>query len=103
MKPVRWLALPLLLVPLILLGCQGGSDGSKEKIYDVKGKVVALDADKKTVVLDHEDIPGFMRAMEMKFPLEKATLAENIKVGDHVQGKLKVKAGETVITELQKR
>ncbi len=70
MKLARRLTSRLLLVAMLLPGCQGGSGGSKEKIYDVKGKVVTLDADKKTVVLDHEDIPGFMRAMEMKFVVE---------------------------------
>ncbi len=91
-----------LLVLVIFAGCQSGSD-SKSKVYDIKGKVVAVDAAKKSVTLDHEDIPGFMKAMEMKFSAEKSTMLEGIKAGDQVQGKLKVTGNDYVITELQKR
>ena len=94
--------LPLFLVPLVLIGCQKESDVSKEKIYDVKAKVVSVEMDKKTVVLDHEDIPGFMKAMVMKFSVDKANMLEGIKAGDQVHGKIKVKPGDYLITELHK-
>jgi protein SCO1/2 len=105
MKVLRWLWLPFLLVALVLAGCQNGSKGTrdKDKQYDVKAKVVAVDMDKKTVTLDHEDIPGLMKAMEMKFPVENAKMLEGIKPGDEVHGKLKVKSGDNMITELHKR
>lgn len=104
-KVFRWLWLPLLLIPLVLSSCQQASDGSKDKDrqYDVKAKVVAVDLEKKTVTLDHEDIPGLMKAMEMKFPVEDAKVLEGIKPGDQVHGRLKVKSGDNVITELHKR
>lgn len=106
MNGFRWLWLPLLLVALVLAGCQNGKDGTrdKDKQYDVKAKVVAVDIDKKTVTLDHEDIPGLMKAMEMKFSVEDAKVLEGIKPGDEVHGKLKVKSGNNyTITELRKR
>jgi protein SCO1/2 len=102
MKVLRWFSLPLFFV--FALGCRDGSDASKakEKFYDVKAKVVALDTEKRTVTLDHEDIPGLMKAMEMKFAVEDAKVLEGIKPGDQVRGRLKVKSGEHVITELTK-
>jgi protein SCO1/2 len=103
MKALHCIWLLVLIVPVTLVGCQSGSDSSKPKIYDVKGKVVSVDADKKAVTLDHEDIPGYMKAMQMKFPVEKPALVEGIKTGDQVQGKLRVTGSEYVITELQKR
>jgi len=103
MRTFRYVWLLILIVPVILVGCQSGSDGSKAKIYDVKGKVVSIESDKKAVTLDHEDIPGFMKAMEMKFSVEKASLLEDIKTGDQIQGKLKVTGSDYLITELQKR
>ena len=103
MNVLRWLWLPTLVIPMILIGCQTGSDGSKGKIYDLKGKVVSVEPDKKTVTLDHEDIPGFMKAMEMKFSVEKAVSLEGLKTGDQVQGKLKVTGSDYIITDLQKR
>ncbi len=105
MKLLRWTVLPALLAALILPGCQDKPDATKEqaKVYDVKAKVVAVDLDKKTVTLDHEDIPGLMKAMEMKFPVEVAKILEGIKPGDAVEGKLQVKSGTNTITELRKR
>lgn len=103
MIPFRCAWLLVLVVPVVLVGCQSGSDNSKAKVYDLKGKVVFVEADKKAVTLDHEDIPGFMKAMEMKFAVEKADLLDGVKAGDQVAGKLKVTGNKYVITELKKR
>lgn len=95
-------ALSVALFALVVAGCNPGG-GDKEKIYDIKGKVVSLDAEQKTVKLDHEDIPGFMRAMEMDFKVQDAKVLTGLKAGDSVQGKLRVKDSNYVITELEKR
>jgi protein SCO1/2 len=103
---MRWL-FPLigalaLLVPVVSTGCGKGQE-DKDKTYDIQGKVVAVDPDKKEVTLDHEDIPGFMKAMKMPFPVENAKVLEGIKAGDRVHGKLKVRrSGALSITELMK-
>ncbi len=104
MRVLRWFLIPLLLLSVSVPGCRDAPDGStaKDKLYDVRAKVVAVDKEKKTVTLDHEDIPGLMKAMEMKFPVEDAKVLEGIKPGDQVRGRLKVKSGEHVITELQR-
>ncbi len=47
---------------VLLAGCGGSSptarDKDNEKTYDIHGKVVAVDLEKKKVKIDHEDIPG---------------------------------------------
>ncbi|MCI0379096.1 MAG: copper-binding protein [Gemmataceae bacterium] len=98
-----FLLLPLVVcwIPLASMGC-GRGGGDKDKVYDIKGKVVAVDADKKKVTLDHDDIPGLMKAMEMPFAVENAKVLEGIKAGDQVHGKLKVKGGDYIIVELRK-
>ena len=101
MRPLL-LSLTIALVCLPFIGCSQG-DTDKEKIYDIKAKVVAVDVPKKSVKLDHEDIPGFMMAMQMSFEVENAKMLDGLKAGDPVQGKLKVKAGTNVITELRKQ
>src|SRR4051812_41819672 len=90
------------LLTFLITGCSPTS-GDKEKIYDIKGKVVSVDAEKKTVRLDHEDIPGFMKAMEMDFPVQDSKLLAGLKAGGAVHGRLKVKDSNYVITELHKR
>jgi protein SCO1/2 len=101
--------IPALLTAFLLAGC-GGTDKDKDKTqegkgktYEVHGKVIAVDAEKKKVTLDHEDIPGLMKAMKMDFTVTDAKLLEGIKAGDGVQGKLLVKSeGDYVLTELKK-
>ena len=90
----------LALLAVLIAGCNTGGD--KEKIYDIKGKVVSVDLEKKEVTLDHEAIPGLMGAMKMDFSVQDAKLLSGLKAGDAVHGKLKVKDSNYVITELQK-
>ena len=91
----------LALLSLIVAGCnQGGTP--KDKTYDIKGKVVAVDTQKKKVTLDHEDIPGLMKAMQMAFSVENEKTLEGIKAGDQIHGKLKVQGSDYVIVEMMK-
>jgi Cu/Ag efflux protein CusF len=105
MKLSHWfLVLFLLTIPVILAGCKGNESKSPaQKDYPIKGKVVAVNPDKPSVKLDHEDIPGLMNAMEMEFRVENANLLEGIKVGDQVQGQLRKGESGPVITRLDKR
>jgi protein SCO1/2 len=105
MKALRYGWWMVALAGVLFAGCQNASDSpkDKDKLYDVKGKVVAVDADNNKVTLDHEDIPGLMKAMEMKFPVADAKMFEGIKPGDEVYGKLKKQSGSYLITELHKR
>jgi protein SCO1/2 len=96
----------LLILTLALVGCKDGGDKSKtsgEKEYDVRGKVVAVHPAKPAVTLDHEDIPGLMRAMKMDFAVADKKLLEGIKVGDQVQGRLKKDDSGYILTHLEKR
>lgn len=89
----------------VLAGCQGqgsGTGNEKSRLYDIKGKVVAVDAGKKTVTLDHEDIPGLMKAMQMEFGVADEKLLAVVKPGDAVHGKLKAEGGSYVVTSLEK-
>lgn len=92
-----------------LLGCQGQSASSSQsqgagaKVYDVRGNVVALDAGKKVVTLDHEDIPGLMKAMTMDFPVGDARVLDGLKAGDAVEGKITSEGGRYSVTSLEKR
>jgi protein SCO1/2 len=104
MKTAHWLLLMALFVPLAFASCRGGTEkASASNQYAIKGKVIAVDAAKPAVKLDHEEIPGLMKAMEMEYSVANADLLEGIKEGDEVQGHLKVDSGNYVITDLEKR
>lgn len=90
----------------LVVGCGGQSGSSAKedvKLYDVKGTVVALDREKKVVTLDHEDIPGLMKAMKMEFDVADAKVLDGMAAGDRVAGKLKTDAGKYVVTSLAKQ
>src|SRR5438876_4005397 len=91
MKPAHAFWLAMMCLAVFLPGCGGGESpkSAGDKLYDIRGKVVAIDATKPAVTLDHEDIPGLMKAMEMEFGVETPKLLEGLKVGDGDQGKLK--------------
>lgn len=96
-------------IPL-LAGCSGtptqAPDTAKTgaaKEYDVQGKVVAVSEDQRSISLDHEDIPGLMKAMEMKFNVKEPSLLEGIEAGDNVTGRLSVEDSDYTIVSLKKQ
>lgn len=92
----------LLTIALIVSGCQKAADEPQTKQYDLHGKILAVDKDRKTVTLDHEDIPGLMQGMEMEFKVEDPKLLEGIGAGDEVHGQLEVRSGDYIIKKLTK-
>ena len=52
--------------------------------YDLRGKVVSIDKSAKKLTVDHENIPGFMGAMTMPYPVKDERLLENLTPGDQV-------------------
>jgi len=104
MKTSYALVLGVLATALIIAGCQGtASKRPAEKEYPIKGKVIAVNPEKPSVKLEHEDIPGLMEAMTMEFAVQNAKLLDGLKPGDQVHGRLKIESGKFLITELKKR
>jgi Cu/Ag efflux protein CusF len=98
-------ALPAALLALTLTGCGGGVGDTREadKDYELKGKVVAVATDHHSVTLDHEDIPGLMKAMKMEFRVADPKLLNGLSPGDRVRGRLKAGSGNYVVTRLEKQ
>ena len=96
-----------LALALALAGCRDSGGGAPKtdaaKPYDIRGKVVAVDPAKPAVTLDHEDIPGLMKAMRMTFDVEDKKLLEGLKAGDEVQGRTKRGKPHYILTRLEKR
>jgi Cu/Ag efflux protein CusF len=103
MNSIRWFGMTVLAIAAAAVAGCGGGGTTKDAEYEIKGKVVAVADDKTSVTLDHEDIPGLMKAMKgMKYQVESPKVLEGISTGDQVKGRLTVKAGEQVITKLEK-
>jgi protein SCO1/2 len=60
------------------------------KRYPLKGRVVSVDRANKKAEIDHEEIPGFMTAMTMPFPIHEDWVWENLTPGSEIHAELVV-------------
>ena len=71
-----------------LAGCgttkpaQQPADGSKR--YHLTGRVVSVESAKQQVVIDAADIPGFMLAMTMGYPVKNPSLLTPLSAEDQI-------------------
>ncbi len=71
------------------------------RYYDVIGKLL-LKPGGKRVIIDHEEIPGVMRAMIMSYEVENPKQVQTLKPGDKVKFKLKETQDKLSIIEIEK-
>jgi protein SCO1 len=60
------------------------------KRFPIKGKVVAVDKAGKKITLQHDDIPGYMDAMTMEFPIHEDWVWDEMAPGADIRGELVV-------------
>ncbi len=60
------------------------------KRYTLKGTVVAVDKAKKSASIKHDDIPGYMDAMTMDFPIRADWVWDDLKPGADIRADLVV-------------
>ena len=64
------------------------SCSKKHKEYDVFGIIQKINSDQKTIIVDHDSIPGFMMPMVMPFNFQDKKDIIGINVGDSVKFRL---------------
>lgn len=80
---IRVPSLAALLVGLAAaLACGGGGE---PRSYAVKGQVVRVVDGGRSLVVAHEDVPGFMDAMQMTLPVQDAAMAKGLSPGDKIR------------------
>ncbi|MBV9573954.1 MAG: copper-binding protein [Acidobacteriales bacterium] len=55
------------------------------KHYQLTGRVVSVDKPNKSIVVDGDEIPGFMSAMQMPYDVKDAKLLDKIAAGDQIK------------------
>ncbi|MBI2516644.1 MAG: SCO family protein [Opitutae bacterium] len=70
-----------------------------EKRYPLKGEIVAVQADKHILVVQHEAIPDYMPAMTMEFKVGRGDVA-NAKAGQRIRGELVYFNGELSLEKI---
>ncbi|MCA1589622.1 MAG: SCO family protein, partial [Acidobacteria bacterium] len=67
---------------------QRASDAVKR--YPLKGKIVSVDKQKKTAVVEHDEVPGFMEPMTMNFPIREDWVWNDLTPGSDIRAELVV-------------
>jgi protein SCO1/2 len=77
--------LPLALALLCLAACKPPT-----REFQLHGEVIQSDASRKTIVVKHGDIPGFMPGMAMQYKVKQAADADGLQAGDIIDAKISV-------------
>lgn len=116
MKWLPW-SPPVLLAPLltslvilapILVGCgrQKSTDTAAAaaevpREYPVQGVVRRVEPERRSVVVKHEEIPGFMPAMTMPFDVKDAKELAGLKAGDRIAFRMLVTTNDGWIDRIR--
>jgi protein SCO1/2 len=91
----------LIGIVLVLVSAAAACRQAPEpKRYEVHGQIVSVDTARGQVVVDHEDIPGFMPAMVMPYKVQDTALLDGKKPGDMVTATLVVEEVNAYLTTL---
>ena len=98
--------LSLLLLILAALACADREQPKPlsepgEKLYVVRGVILSRDADRNTLNVDHEAIPGFMEAMTMDYAVRGAKVEALPADKKRIQAKLHVTERSYWITDVK--
>ena len=102
MTKIRPSAIVLFLACLFAASCNkpapqkpGATTQSGVKRYHLTGRVVSTDKRANSVMIDGDDIPGFMAAMAMPYPVKDATLLDKLSPGDQITADIVVRGDDS--------
>lgn len=101
---IQLLALLIFTVGNLILACQSRKPEPTvdKQTYKSTGVVKSVDTLNGKITIDHEDIPGYMSAMEMHERVLDKSLLNSIKTGDKVEFEIERTGADIVITKLTK-
>jgi len=97
-KRMIWVALIVSGLAAAASACGGGSSEGQRS----HGIVKSVDAEARTVTLDHEDIPGLMKAMTMMFQVAPGVALDDVRPGAEVDFWVKEENGTYTVTEIRR-
>jgi len=90
----------LIALLALILGCGKEEPSTEVVTFEIRGVVISISHEKRRIVMDHEEIPNYMKAMTMPFRVKDSTLLSKIQPGDTVQGILAVSRTESWLESL---
>jgi len=64
-----------------------GENGNLKR-YQLTGRVVSIDKPARSINVDGEEIPGFMAAMTMPYPVKDAAALDKLSPGDQIKAEI---------------
>lgn len=89
-------SLVALLLALAALGC------TPSREYELRGQVLAVDAERSELTIRHDDIPGFMPGMTMPFKVRDARWMDGREPGDLVRATLVVRDADAFLSRVER-
>jgi protein SCO1/2 len=102
------LTIACLSMTLSLSGCaapksqEAAKTSEPAKTFQMRGEVTALDPAGHVATIKHEDIPGFMKAMTMGYPVKDPAEFSKLSVGEPITATLYQNGDEFWIGNIQK-
>src|SRR5687768_7480366 len=90
---------------LVIVGLLAAASCSREpstRTYQLKGQVLAVKAESNEILVQHEDIPGFMPAMTMPYAVKDPALIKDRVPGDLITATLRVEPALAHLTAITK-
>jgi protein SCO1/2 len=102
-----WKGAWLCALAIELVSCGGPKTGNRPagtgaRTYQVRGVVREIQPDGRTVLIRHEEIPGYMEAMSMAFNVRETNELAGLKPGDEVSFRLSVTGEASWIDRLKR-
>ena len=84
---------------MIIAACNRAPDA---RSFALQGQVQSLEPDRKSVVVKHEEIKGFMPAMTMPYEVQDAKALSGLAPGDLINATLVVFSNGAHLTNIKK-
>ncbi len=75
-------------------------DQDQERRYRLTGTVVSIDKEQQRLVVNHEEIPGFMGAMTMPYPIADPKDLERLSPGDQITADVAVTQNQEFVSKM---
>ena len=79
-------------IAFLAAGC-GSQPHSQDRRFHLEGKVISIDKSQQHLVIDGKDVPGFMGAMAMPYPVADPGVLDRVAPGDEITADIVTGAG----------
>jgi len=92
----------IICLAVALFGCGRSTTHETAELYETRGVVRGFSPDRRTIEIQHENIPGFMPSMTMPFVARDQKEIANLKTGDAISFRMTVTEKDSWIAHVKK-